>query len=71
MEAGTDFISLGNKMTTDSDCSHEIKRHLLLGKKTMTNLDHIKKQTHHFADKDPNSQSCGFSSSQLDMRVGL
>ena len=43
MEAVTDFISLGNKITTDSDCSHEIKRHLLLGRKTMTNLDSVLK----------------------------
>ena len=35
----TDFISLGSKITVDSDCSHEIKRHLLLGRKAMTNLD--------------------------------
>ena len=37
----TDFISLGSKMTADGDCSHEIKRHLLLGRKIMTNLDSI------------------------------
>ena len=41
MEAMTDFIFLGSKITVDSDCSHEIKRHLLLGRKTMTNLDNI------------------------------
>ena len=39
----TDFISLGSKITVDSDCSHEIKRHLLLGRKAMTNLDSILK----------------------------
>ena len=39
METVTHFIFLGSKITTDSDCSHEIKRHLLLGRKTMTNLD--------------------------------
>ena len=39
----TDFISLGSKITADGDCSHEIKRHLLLGRKAMTNLDHILK----------------------------
>ena len=43
MEAGTDFIFLGSKITVDSDCSHEIKRHLLLGRKAMTNLDSILK----------------------------
>ena len=39
----TDFISLGSKITADDDCSHEIKRHLLLGRKVMTNLDSILK----------------------------
>ena len=39
----TDFIFLGSKITVDSDCSHEIKRHLLLGRKVMTNLDSILK----------------------------
>ena len=43
MEIVTDFIFLGPKITVDSDCSHEIKRHLLLGKKAMTNLDSILK----------------------------
>ena len=43
MEAVTDFIFLGSKITADGDCSHEIKRHLLLGRKTMTNLDSILK----------------------------
>ena len=43
METVTDFIFLGSKITTDSDCSHEIKRHLLLGRKVMTNLDIISK----------------------------
>ena len=41
VEALTDFIFLGSKITADSDCSHDIKRHLLLGRKTMTNLDSI------------------------------
>ena len=39
MEAVTDFLFLGSKITADGDCSHEIKRHLLLGRKAMTNLD--------------------------------
>ena len=43
METVTDFISLGSKITTDGDCSHDIKRHLLLGRKAMTNLDSILK----------------------------
>ena len=43
METGTDFIFLSSKITVDSDCSHEIKRHLLLGRKAMTNLDRVLK----------------------------
>ena len=42
----TDFLFLGSKITADSDCSHEIKRHLLFGRKTMTNLDSILKSRH-------------------------
>ena len=50
METVTDFIFLGSKITADGDCSHEIKRRLLLGRKAMTNLrQHIKKQRHYFA----------------------
>ena len=59
METVTDFIFLGAKITADDECSHEIKRHLLLGRKTMTNL----KQRHYFLDKGPSSPSYGFSSS--------
>ena len=43
MDTVTDFIFLGSKITADGDCSHEIKRHLLLGRKSMTNLDSILK----------------------------
>ena len=43
METVTDFIFLGSKITADGDCSHEIKRHLLLGRKAMTNVDSILK----------------------------
>ena len=57
-ETVTDFIFLGSKITADGDCSHEIKRHLLLGRKAMTNLDSILKSR----DKGPSSQSYGFSS---------
>ena len=46
METVTDFIFLGAKITADSDCSHKIKRHLLLGRKAMTNLDSILKSRH-------------------------
>ena len=51
METVTDFTSLGTKITADDDCSHEIKRRLLLGRKAMTNPDNIKKQRHYFANK--------------------
>ena len=44
MKTVTDFIFLDSKITADSDCSHEIKRHLLLGRKAMTNLDSIFKR---------------------------
>ena len=68
METVTDFIFLGSKITADDDCSHEIKRHSLLGRKAMTNLDSIlKSRDHHFADKGPYSQSYGFSSSHAQM----
>ena len=46
VEAVTDFIFLGSKITADSDCSHETKRHLLLGRKVMTNLESIFKSRH-------------------------
>ena len=50
----TDFIFLGSKITADCDCSHKIKRHLLLGRKATTNLDSIfKKQRHYFANESP------------------
>ena len=52
VEAVTDFIFLGSRITADGDCSHEIKRHLLLGRKARTNLHStLKKQRCHFADK--------------------
>ena len=55
---------LGSKITMDGDCSHEIKRHLLLGRKAMTKLDKIlKKQRYHLTEKGSYSQSYGFSSS--------
>ena len=58
----------GSKITVDSDCSHEIKRHLLLGRKAMTNLNmHIKKQRHYFVSKGLSSQSYGFSGSHVWM----
>ena len=56
-----DFIFLGSIITADGDCSHEIKRRLLLGKKVMTNLDSIFKSRHYFANKGLSSQSYAFS----------
>ena len=54
------FLGGGSKITADGDCSHEIKRHLLLGRKAMANLDSVLKSRHHFADKGPHSQSYSF-----------
>ena len=56
------FFFFGSKITADGDCSHEIKRCLLLGRKVMTNLESILKGRHYFANKDPSSQGYGFSS---------
>ena len=67
METVTDFILGASKITVDGDCSHEIKRCLLLGRKVMTNLDSILKQRHYFANKGPSSQRCSFSSSHVWM----
>ena len=74
MNTVTDFIFLGSKITADGNCSPEIKRHLLLGRKAMTNLDRILK-SRDTTDKGPSSQSYGFSSShvwvwELDHKAG-
>ena len=66
METVTDFIFRGSKIIADGDCSHEIKRHLLLGKKVMTNLDSILK-SRDMANKCLPSQSYRFSSSHVWM----
>ena len=58
---------LGVQITADGDCSHEVKRRLLLGRKVMTNLDSILKNRHYFANKGPSSQSYGFSGSHVWM----
>jgi len=55
LERVRDFIFLGSKITADGDCSHEIKRCLLLGRKAMTNLDSVLKQRHYFTNKGPPS----------------
>ena len=68
VETVADFIFLGSKITVDGDCSHEIKRFLLLEGKALTNLDSVlKNQRLDFADKGPDSQSYGFSSSHIWM----
>ena len=64
VETVSDFIFLGSKLTADGDCSHEFRRHLLLGRKVMTNLDSI------FKSRDitfPTSQGYGFSSGHVWM----
>ena len=67
MKTVTDLLFGGYKITADSDCSHEIERRLLLGRKAMTNLDSILKRRTLFVNKGPSSQSYGFSSSHLWM----
>ena len=68
VETVTDFVFLGSKITVDGDCSHEIKRCLLLGRKVMTNVDIVLKNRRHFANKCPSSQSYIFWS-YMDMTV--
>ena len=67
VETVADFIFGGSRITADGDCSHEIKRCFLLGRKAMTNLDSILKSRHHFDDKGPYGQSYGFSSGHTQM----
>ena len=65
VERVADFIFLGSKITADGDCSHEIKRHLLLGRNQPR--QHIKKQRHYFANRGLSSQGYGFSSGHVWM----
>ena len=68
VETVSDCIFGGSKITVDGDCSHEIKRHLLLRRKVMTHLDSIlKKQRYYFANKGPSSQGYSFSSGHVWM----
>ena len=67
IETVTDFIFGGSKITADGDCSHEIKRCLLLGRKAMTNLDSILKSRDDTFQQSPSSLSCVFSSSHVWM----
>ena len=66
METVAEFVFLGSKITADGDCSHEIKRRLLLGRKVMTNLDSTLK-SRDLANQGPSSQGYGFSSSHVWM----
>ena len=65
VEAVTDCLFLGSKITADGDYSHEIRRCLLFGRRAMTSIDSTLR--HYFADKDPYIQSFGFSSSHVWM----
>ena len=68
VETVRDFIFLGSKITADGDCSHEIKRRFLFGRKVMTKpRQHIKRQRRYFGNKVLYSQSYGFSSSHVPM----
>ena len=65
-QSRTRLKRLGSKVTADGDCSHEIKRRLLLGRKAMTNLNSILKSSN-ITNKGPSSQTCGISSSHVWM----
>ena len=65
VETVTDFILGGSKFSADDDCSHEIKIHLLLGRKVITNLDTMLNSRHYFANKSPSIQGYGFSTSHV------
>ena len=67
VETVADFILGGSKITADGDCSHEIKRRLLLGRNVMTNIDSILKSRDCFVNKGPSSQGYGFSSGHVWM----
>ena len=66
VETVSDFILGGSQITADGDCSHEIKRRLLLGRKVMTKTrQNIQKQRPYFANKGPSRQGYGFSSGHV------
>ena len=67
VETVSDFILGGSKITADGDCSHEIKRRLILGRKVTVNLDSILKSREYFASKGPSGQGYGFSSGHVWM----
>ena len=70
MEAVTDFIFLGSKITADVDCSHEIKRHLLPGRKAMTNLCILKSRDVTLTTKVHIVKAMVFQYSCMDVKVG-
>ena len=65
MEVGTDFLFLGSKITADGDCSHEIRRHLLLDRNDVTKLDSMLKSRHYSADKGLYSHGYGLASGHI------
>ena len=67
VETVSDLILGGSKITADGDCSREIKRRLLLGRKVMTNLGSMLKSRYYFANKGPSGQGYGFSSGHVSM----
>ena len=67
VEVVTDFLFLGSKITVDGDCSHEIRRHLLLGRKAMTNLDSVLKSRDITSNKHPYSQGYGLPSGHVQL----
>ena len=68
VEAVTDFLFMSSKITVDGDCSHEIKRQLLLGRKAMTNLDGwVEKQRHYSANKAPYTEGYGLPSGYIQL----
>ena len=72
VETVSDFIFLGSKITADGDCSHEIKRHLLIGKKVMSNLSSIlKSRDNTLPTKVRLVKAMVFQWSHMDVRVGL
>ena len=66
-ETVTNLLFLGSKITADGECSHEIKSHLLLGRKDDQPRQHIQKQRHYFANKGLSSKGYGFSNSHVWM----
>ena len=67
VEVVTDLLFLGSKIIADCECSHEIRRCLLLGRKAMVNLDRGEEQRHYSADKSPYSQGFGLPSGQVQL----